>query len=144
MIYFSYGKSCVTSNTNKPFCSNISCVVWDPCELNLGALNCSVSKRCAVLVVSRHYLHDKPDDIHKLHTTRLAYGSIISNRRLHFPLSLLSCAVFVFRWASWSKRRRPRATWKEWLWSWGEKTPALCLLTQTVSDVVCQISLLKQ
>lgn len=45
-------------------------------------------------------------------------------------------ALFVFRWVSWSKKRPRRATWKEWRWNWEERTHALCLLTQTVSDVV--------
>lgn len=42
-------------------------------------MNGSISKRCAVLGVSRHYLNDKPDDIHKLHTTdQLTEASLAS------------------------------------------------------------------
>lgn len=92
MIYFTYGKWCVTSNPNKALCSNISGVVWDQCELNLSALNCSVSKHCAVLVVSHHYLHDKPDDVHKLHTTRASLATAGCTSRSRYCHVLCLCS----------------------------------------------------
>ena len=47
----------------------------------------------------------------------------------------------MYRWASWSKKQQPEVIWREWLWSWEGRTPALCLLTVTVSKLALYFSL---
>ena len=46
----------------------------------------------------------------------------------------IAVCCHVCRWASWSKKLQPKVIWREWRWSWEGRTPALCLLTVTVSE----------